>query len=80
VKSPAHRTITVSVRVDGRSGVGGTVTVYNGRGIRLTKKLRHGTAQFSPKWLRAGDRRFTVIYSGSYRAEPRTVVRTVSVR
>jgi surface antigen len=80
VRSQTHRAVTVSVVVDGLKAVGGTVTVYNGRGIRRTQKLVHGRATFSPDWLTSGKRTFTVIYSGSFRVDGKTVTRTVVVR
>jgi len=80
VKSHAHRSVTVSVVVDGMKSVGGTVTIYNGRGIRRTQELAHGEAEFSPDWLTSGKRTFTVIYSGSFRVDGKTVTRTVVVR
>ncbi len=80
MKSHAHRSITVSVAVDGIKAVGGTVTIYNGRGIRRTHDLVHGRTTFSPRWLTSGERRFTVIFSGSFKVDGRTVVRTVTVR
>jgi surface antigen len=79
LKSHRHRSVTVSVVVDGMTAVGGTVTIYNGRGIRRTQQLHHGEAEFSPDWLTSGRRTFTVIYSGSFRVEGKTVTRTVVV-
>jgi hypothetical protein len=80
LRSTSRRSVTVSVQADGVDFVGGTVTIYNGRGIRRTQELEHGTASFSPDWLTSGERTFTVIYSGSFRVEGRTVTRTVVVR
>jgi hypothetical protein len=80
VRSQTHRAVTVSVVVDGLKVVGGTVTVFNSRGIRRTQKLVHGRATFSPNWLTSGKRTFTVIYSGSFRVDGKTVTRTVLVR
>jgi hypothetical protein len=80
VRSRHHRSLTVSVTAEGVPNVGGTVTIVNAHGDRRTRDLVHGTVTISPDWLRAGERTFTVIFSGSRRVEARTVTRVVDVR
>jgi surface antigen len=79
-RSRAHRSITVSVEALGVPSVGGTVTLVSSRGERAKRELTNGQATFSPAWLRAGKRTFTVIFSGSFRVDARTTTRVVDVR
>jgi surface antigen len=79
VFSAAHRTVTVSLSALGVPNVGGTVTLVNAHGERRTRTLEHGETTFAPDWLRAGERTFTVIFSGSFRVEAKTTIRRIDV-
>lgn len=79
--SPDHRTVTVALRMaDAAKVVRGQVTIVNSHGQRRTLTLRHGQATFSPTWLRAGHRTFTLIYAGSLQVDGRTVTKAVRVK
>ena len=80
LRSPEHRTVTVTVEADGMSTVWGKVTLVNAHGDRRTLTLEHGQATFSPDWIYSGERTFTVIFSGSLRVEAKTITRTITVK
>jgi len=80
VSSRQHRTITVRLEAAGLKAVNGRVTIVNAHGVRRTQELRHGTVTFSPAWLFAGKRTFTVIYDGSARVDERTITARVRVK
>lgn len=80
VRSLAHRSVTVTVLADGMTVVRGEVTLINRQGKKRTLKLIDGKATFSPDWIYAGERTFTIMYLGSYRVEARNKIVALEVR
>jgi surface antigen len=79
VSSPGHRKLTVQIVAPGVSKVAGTVLIVAPNGDHRRLQLVDGQATFSPAWLRAGSRTFTITYLGSAKVPERTVTKTVKI-
>lgn len=79
VSSPGHRKLTVRVVAPGVTRVTGTVLIVAPNGDKRRLDLVNGQATFSPAWLHAGSRTFTITYLGSTAVPSRTVTKKITI-